>query len=364
MRRRHLAALAAALALPAVPAQAQTVLRDAAGRTVTLPRAPERILLAFNFEEFIAVAGPGGWDRVVGFNRRQWAINRPAVWREYLKVLPGLEQLPDIGATENQTLTAERCLALRPDLLVIHAVGVAAVPQEIARIEAAGIPVLVVDYNAQTPALHAASTRALGAALGQPARAEALAALYTERVAEIRARAARAGSAPSAYVEIGSGGPAAFGNSYNGAMWGGMLDLLGARNIAAGRIPPGWAPMAPEAVLAGAPDHVFLLGSSWDNRPQSVRAGYGVTLDQARASLRPYAARPGWAGLPAIRSGSLHTVETGLSRCLMDWIGLAYMGRAMYPAAFEGLDPDAALAAYHADFLPVPMSGCWMARVA
>jgi ABC-type Fe3+-hydroxamate transport system substrate-binding protein len=364
MRRRHLAALAAALALPAPPARAQISLRDAAGRAVTLPRPPARILLAFNFEEFIAVAGPGGWDRVVGFNRRQWAINRPAVWREYLKVLPGLEQLPDIGATENQTLTAERCLALRPDLLVVHAVGVAAVPQEIARIEAAGVPVLVVDYNAQTPELHAASTRALGAALGQPARAEALAALYAGRVTDIRARAARAGTSPSAYVEIGSGGPGSFGNSYNGVMWGGMLDLLGARNIAAGRIPRGWAPMAPEAVLASAPEHVFLLGSSWQGRPHSVRAGYGVTLDEARASLRPYAGRPGWAGLPAIRSGSLHTIETGLSRCLMDWIALAYMGRALHPAAFEGLDPDAALAQYHADFLPVPMSGCWMARVA
>ncbi len=364
MRRRNLAALAAALALPALPARAQIALRDAAGRNVILPRPPERILLAFNFEEFIAVAGPGGWDRVVGFNRRQWAINRPAIWREYLKVLPGLDRLPDIGATENQTLTAERCLALRPDLLVVHAVGVAAVPQEIARIEAAGVPVLVVDYNQQTPELHAASTRALGAALGQQARAEALAAMYIDRVADIRARAARAGTAPSAYVEIGSGGPGAFGNTYNGAMWGGMLDVLGARNIAAGRIPQGWAPMAPEAVLAAAPEHVFLLGSSWENRPGSVRAGYGVTLDEARASLRPYAARPGWAALPAIRNGSLHTIETGLSRCLMDWIGLAYMGRVLYPQAFADLDPEDALARYHEAFLPVPYGGCWMARAA
>ena len=364
MHRRRLAALAAAFTLPAIHARAQIALRDAAGRDVTLPRAPDRILLAFNFEEFIAVAGPGGWDRVIGFNRRQWAINRPAVWREYLKVLPGLDRLADIGATENQTLTAERCLALRPDLLVIHAVGAAAVPQEIARIEAAGVKVLVVDYNAQTPELHAASTLALGAAIGQPARAQALATLHADRLAEIRARAAGADAKPSAYVEIGIAGPAGFGNSYNGAMWGGMLDLLGARNIAAGRIPRGWAPMAPEAVLAAAPEHVFLLGSTWENRPDSVRAGYGVSIEQARVSLRPYAARPGWAGLPAIRDGNLHAIETGLARCLMDWIGLAYMGRALYPRAFAGLDPEVALARYHEAFLPVPHNGCWMARVA
>lgn len=364
MNRRALLALAGALVLPALPARARIAFRDAAGRAVELPRPPERILLAFNFEEFIAVAGPGGWDRVAGFNRRQWAVNRPAVWREYLKVLPGLDRLADIGATENQTLNAERCLAQRPDLLVVHAAGVAAVPQEIARIEAAGVPVLVVDYNAQDPALHRAGTLALGAALGQPDRAAALAALYEDRVAEIRRRAAGTGTRPSAYVEIGSGGPGTMGNSYNGAMWGGMLDLLGARNIAAGRIPRGWAPLAPEAVLAGAPEHVFLLGATWENRPDSVRAGYGVTEEEARASLRRYAARPGWAGLPALRNGSLHAIETGLSRCLMDWIGLLAMGRAMFPGAFADLDPEAALARYHAEFLPVPMSGCWIARVA
>ena len=362
MNRRALLALpAATVSLPRA-AQARVVFQDAAGRTVELPRPAERIALGFNFEEFTAVAGPGGWDRVVGFNRRQWAINRPAVWREYLKVLPGLERLADIGAAENQTLTAERVLATRPDLLVIHAFGYTGLAEQMARIEAAGVKVLVVDYNAQTPALHAASTLALGAALGQPERAREIAALYAARIADIAARAARATTRPTAYVEIGVGGPASFGNSYSGAMWGGMLTLAGGRNIADGRIPAGWAPMTPEAVLAAAPEHVFLLGSSWENRPTAARAGYGVTVDQARASLRPYAARPGWAGLPAIRAGNLHVIETGLARCLMDWIGTAYMGRALHPELFADIDPEAALRQWHADFLPVPFDGCWLAR--
>lgn len=74
IRRRSLSALAAALAAPALPARAQVVLRDAAGQEVRLHRPAERIVLGFNFEEYLAVAGPGGWDRVVGFNRRQWSV--------------------------------------------------------------------------------------------------------------------------------------------------------------------------------------------------------------------------------------------------------------------------------------------------
>jgi len=46
-----------------------------------------------------------------------------------------------------------------------------------AQIEAAGIPVLVVDYNAQNVEKHVAGTLALGQATGKAARAEELAAL-------------------------------------------------------------------------------------------------------------------------------------------------------------------------------------------
>jgi ABC-type Fe3+-hydroxamate transport system substrate-binding protein len=164
---------------------------------VSLARPAERIVLGFNFEEYTAVAGPGAWDRVVGFNRRQWAINRPAVWRHYLPVIPGLESLPDIGAAENQSLSAERILALRPDLFVIHSFGMRAQPDVMAKLEAAGVAILAVDYNAQTAELHRTSTLALGAATGQGERAEALAALYDARLQDLLVRAARATRRPS-----------------------------------------------------------------------------------------------------------------------------------------------------------------------
>lgn len=364
LRRRAALAVPAMLLLPAAPARAAITLRDAADRAVALRGPAERIVLGFNLEEFSAVAGPGGWDRVVGINRRQWAINRPAVWRHHLAALPGLAALPDIGAAENQSLSAERILALRPDLFIIHAWGYQAQPAVMAQLEAAGIAVVVVDYNAQTVALHRASTLALGAALGQPERAAALAAQYEDRLAEIAAGVARIGARPAVYVELGSGGAASIGNTYAGTMWGRMIELAGGRNIAEGRIPLGWAPLAAEAVLAEAPAHVFLVGATWAGRPGAVRAGYGVTEAEAAASLRPYASRPGWAGLPAIRAGNLAVVESGLARSLMDWAAIQFIARRLHPDLFGQLDPVAGLRRWHDEWLPVPFEGSWLATVA
>lgn len=363
IRRRRLFPLAAALAAPALPARAQLVLRDAAGREVRLARPAERIVLGFNFEEFLAVAGPGAWDRVVGFNRRQWAINRPAVWQHYLARFPALEALPDVGATENQSLSAERVIALRPDLFVIHEVGYRAQADAMARIAAAGIAVLAVDYNAQEPALHRASTLALGSALGQAARAQAIAAAYDAQIARVAGRAASLARRPPAYVELGIGGPGTIGNSYAGTMWGRMVEQAGGRNIAEGRIPPGFSPLPAEAVLAAAPEHIVLVGATWSNRAGSARAGYGVSEAEARASLAPYAARPGWGGLPAVRAGNLSVVESGLARSLMDWAGLQFLARRLHPDTFGDLDAEGELRQWHDAWLPVPFTGCWMASL-
>ncbi|HWX46948.1 MAG TPA: hypothetical protein VNZ61_02695 [Roseomonas sp.] len=121
----------AALLLPlaaTLPGRARASLppiTDAIGRQVTLRAPAERIVLGFNFEEFTAVAGAEGWERVVGFNQKQWSVNCPITWERYRKAIPRLSGLTDIGDTETGTFSVERVLALRPDLLITPAAGYA-----------------------------------------------------------------------------------------------------------------------------------------------------------------------------------------------------------------------------------------------
>lgn len=362
LSRRSALILPLAVALPHRARAAMQPITDAAGRTVTLKAPAERIVTIFNFEEFTAIAGPAGWDRVVGLGRKQWAGYRQANWNRYLAAIPALGGLADVGIADDKSFSVERTLSLRPDLLIVHEFAFRSMAPLMQQIEQAGIPILVIDYNAQDPAKHVASTLAIGAAVGAEDRAKALSDLYRDRMRDIARRIA-GGASGKVYVEIGSGGAGVVGNTYNNAMWGRMVDAAGGANIARDKIPTGWAPMAPEAVLAAGPDFVFILGSSWLNAPNAVRAGFDVNIETSRRSLAPYAERAGWHALPAIRNGELHTIETGLARCLCDWVATQYIAKQLHPAAFSDIDPVDSLRRYHETFLPVPFSGTWMARL-
>ena len=368
LSRRSALSLAAALplAMTASPSRAQSapiIITDALGRTITLKGPAERIVLGFNYEEFTAVAGPAGWDRVVGFARTLWTEWRPSVFKRYLVPIPRLAALPDVGNTEDNTFSMEKVLSLRPDLVVMAAWSFNSLEQQVKQLEGLGIPVLVIDYNAEIPERHVASTVALGQATGNEPRARELAALYMDKLADIGRRLTGITTRPKVYLELGQGGADVVGNTYATGMWGRLLDRVGATNIAAGHIPGDYAPLSPEYVLAANPDAIFIAGSSWVGRPQAVLTGFDADVATTRARLAPYARRQGWADLAAIRNGQLYAVEHGLCRALFDYCPTYFIAAAIHPERFADIDPVGELRSYHERFLPVAFEGTWMARL-
>ncbi len=356
------AALAGAAALLTAPrARAADGVVDALGRDVALKGPASRIVLGFNYEEFTAVAGPAGWDRVVGFGRALWAGWRPASYRRYLVPLPRLAELADVGNTDDGTFSLERVLSLRPDLVILAAWSFDALAPQVRQLEALGVPVLAIDYNAEILDRHVASTLALGVATGNEERAHTLASLYAERMADI-ARRVEGARRPRAYVELGQGGAGVVGNTYTTAMWGKLLDVAGAENIALGHVPGPWGKLAPEFVLAVNPEAVFIAGSSWVGQPDAVQTGFDATPEVTRARLAPYRQRQGWAGLAAIRDNRLFAIEHGLCRSLPDYAATAFLAKQLHPDRFTDVDPVAELRNYHERFLPVPLEGCWMTQ--
>jgi iron complex transport system substrate-binding protein len=360
-----LAALAFADALAPKPAVATPLdVTDALGRTVTLPGPVKRVVLNFNFEEFTAVAGVEGWSRVVGMSRAPWEGWRPAIFSRYKAVISNLADMPDIGNSDDNTFSVEKVIALKPDVLLLAAWTFDSLKESKALLDAAGIPIVVIDYNAQVLERHLASTRALGQVMGSPERAEELASLYDREYRDVLGRVARAkagGAMPrKVYVELGQAGASTVGNTYNGTMWGKIITTLGAENIATGRIPGPWGPLNAEAVISADPDVILITGSSWVNRPSAVRTGYDMTPEATRATLLPYASRPGWADLKAVRDGNVNAIEHGLCRTLFDFVAFQYIGKRLYPEAFGDVDPEASFRAYHAKYLPVAYSGTWM----
>ncbi len=347
----------------ALPALAGITVTDLRGRVVTLDAPASHVLLGFNYEDFLAITGPGGESRIAALSKTPWAEWRPAQWAAYTAALPSLAALPDVGDAETGTFSVEAAIAAAPDLAILAGWQVDALGEGVAQLEAAGIPVVAIDYNAQTVEAHVASTRLLGAVMGEPDRAEALAALYAAKMADTAARVARAGDgSPSVYVELAQKGPGEIGNSYGKGMWAGVIEGVGGDNIAKGQI-ENWGPLSPEYVLARQPQVILLAGSEWKNKPEAVLLGFGQDEALARKRIAAYLGRPGWADLPAVREGRVFGIYHGGARTLSDFVYARHIAKALHPAAFADVDPAAELAQFYADWLPVKPEGPFVVQV-
>ena len=361
---KHLILAAWATCMSALPAMAQITLTDIDGRDVTLASVPERVALGFYYEDYLAVAGAEGVERLVSLSRAPWADWRPGQWAAYTARFPQLKDLPDFGNADDNSFSVEALIASQPDVAILSAWQTAAIGAPgMAQLDAAGITVVAIDYNAQTLERHLLSTRILGAVMGQPERAEELAKMYEAKTRDTMERVAKAGpSNRKIYVELAQRGPSEIGNSYGRGMWAGVIDMVGGQNIAAGQI-ENWGPLNPEYIIAQQPDVILLAGSEWLNRPEAVLLGFGQDGALAQARMAAYVARDGWADLPAVRTGQVYGVYHGGNRTLSDFVYARAIAKALYPEAFADVDPAAELAAFYEAYLPIPAKGVFVTQL-
>jgi len=372
MKRRTFLGTASAVATsslftPALAADTKTV-TDVLGRTVTVPMDPRRILLGFYFEDFWAIGGRHAYDRVVAISRGTWEGWRNSQWKRYVAVEPRLEQLIDVGDIDSGTFSIETAVAARSDVAILAAWQYNGLGDGVKKLEAAGIPVVVADYNAQTVEMHMASTHLIGDLLGGEAeeRGHELAHPYGWAVEDVKDRWTKAraegGTAPRVYVELGNKGAEEYGNSYGKGMWAGVIEAAGGSNIAKGQIGAS-GPLNPEYVIASNPQAIFLAGSDWVGRPKAVVMGFGQKPEVTRARMVAYLNRPGWSGIDAVKSGQVHAVYHGGTRTLYDFTYFQYIAKQLYPEAFADIDPLKNLQDYYKTYLPIEADGVFMLKL-
>lgn len=332
-------------------------LTDVLGREVQVDLPAKRVVLAFYFEDYLAIGGDQAFDRVVGISREAWEGWRPANWSLFTAQRPSLKQIADVGEVEVQTFSVEKVLALKPDVVVLADWQYKGLGPDVERLEQAGLPVVVVDYNMELPANHHASTLLLGKIAGQEPRARQLADEYQHAIDDIQNRIAKAKlPKPTFYVEFGNKGPAEYGFSYGKGMWGPLGQLAGGDNIAAPFV-EWYGPMNPEKVLAAKPDVVFLTGTESTNNPTAMLLGQGVKPEVARERLLAFTQRSGWVNLPAVQQQRVYGIYQGASRTVLDYTMVQFMAKALYPALFNDLDPVANYLDFYRRYLPVKAEG-------
>lgn len=347
----------------AVSVQAETTkVTDTVGRTVEVPADAKRVLLGFYFEDFFAIGGADAYDRVVAISRAAWHDWRNLQWQAYTKAVPAIDKITDVGEIDAGTFSIEAAIASRPDVAIIAQWQFAALGDAVKKLEAAGIPVVVADYNAQSVEKHVASTLMIGKIINAEERAEKLAHEYSTAVKDIMDRVAKAEHPEKrVYVELGNKGPQEYGNTFTDHMWGKMIGIAGGNNIALDQVGK-WAPLNPEYVIAQNPEVIFLAGSGWVGRTNTVIMGPGIEASVTHQRMKPYLSRPGWQTIDAVKNGEVYGLYHGGARTLYDYAILQYIAKTLYPGAFEDIDPQATLTRFFDEYLPIKAKGAYLTK--
>ncbi len=230
-------------------------------------------------------------------------------------------------------------------------------------LEAAGIPVLFVDFLTE-PDRHAApSVRLLGRLFAAETRAEALLALRRESLAAVAARLPD--QRPRVLIETAAGLHPDCCRSVGDDNLGRVVRLAGGDNIAAARIPGVFGRLHPEWVLAEDPDVIVMTGGDWQGlRETAVPMGYDADPAAARTAMRRLTeARPGWGELTAVREGRVHALWHQFYNTPYQFVAVQRLAKWLHPEAMADLDPEGVWARLHDDVLPLSAEGAFWATL-
>lgn len=344
-RRAALARLSALVAAPMVGALLPSTARaagritvtDDVGRAVDLPLPVGRAVIfnRFNTEFVRAVAGSAA---IVGVDAP--LAQEPVYW-------PTITAAMVAGQSQSEP-NFEAIVALTPDVVIFPRNG--AWEQAVKTLTPFGIAVLVV--TGWDPIKHEANVDLIGRIFGRPEKAAALNAFYVGIRDDLSRRLAGVPRKPVYMEQV-----AAFRTPIPGSGWHDMIEMAGGRNIF-GDIAIAGQPTArgtvhafevdPEAVIARQPELIFKIQPS-----QYAPFPKGAS----RQTLLELAARPGFADLPAVRSGATFHISEYLANACSKVIGAQQIAKWLHPDRMADIDPSRSMARWLADFQGVPFPG-------
>ena len=252
--------------LAALPCAASRTVVDEAGRTVTLPDHPHRIVsLVPSITDTVFALGAG--DDVVAIS-------------DYVKYPEAATHKPSVGTIMDPSI--EKILSFHPDLLLgqVHQNQRSIVEQA----ERYGIPIYICDPHGFSGIFQ--SITDLGVALGRVPQATALNARLHGRIDAVRARV-QGKPVVSVFLPVSYEPLITIGR---GSYITEMIAIAGGRSITDDITNNEWPQISMEAVIA--------------RRPRALLMMRGGTL-----TLAVLKTRPGWSTLPAVKTGTVYFID-------------------------------------------------------
>lgn len=350
------AALSATALFCAGPAAQARQLTDLAGRVGTVPDHPQRVLLGEGRFVF-AMALLDRQDpvaRVVGW-QGELKQQDPYSWAQLVKRYPKAADVPLIGKTSEASVSPEKIVSLAPDVAIFSLSGHGPGRNNpmIAALQAAGIPIVFIDFRQHPVQNTVPSMRILGQALDRQAEADAYIAFYEERLARVRKIVQPVPSAqrPRVFVEMLAGvWPACCHTTGNGS-FGDLLEAAGGVNVAAPVLPGAIGDVSLEFLLDAKPDVYIATGSRSEPGRPGLLVGPGAAARVSADSLAVLLDRDGIRDLDAVKQHRAYGIWHAFYNSPYNVAAIEAMAKWFYPERTSALNPEDTLDTLARQFL-------------
>lgn len=365
--RAAVAATALFCALPGAQARQVT---DLAGRVVTVPDHPKRVLLGEGRFVFAMALldRKNPVARVVGW-QGELKQQDPYSWTQLVQRYPKAADVPLIGKTSEASVSPEKIVSLQPDVAVFSLSGHGPGRNNpmIAALQAAGIPIVFIDLRQHPVENTVPSMRILGQALDRQAEADAYIAFYEDHLARVRKIVDPVPQAqrPRVFVEMLAGvWPACCHTTGNGS-FGDLLKAAGGVNVAAPVLPGALGDVSLEFLLDAKPDVYIATGSRSEPGRPGLLVGPGAAAAVSADSLSTLLGRDGIRDLDAVKQHRAYGIWHAFYNSPYNVVAIEAMTKWLYPERAAALDPQASLDALYHQFLDVDNAGTyWTAPAA
>lgn len=334
---------------------------DVVGREITIPAPAKRVILGEGRQLVtLSLLVPDPVDIVAGWTG-DFARSGGLLYDEYRKRFPAIDNIPVIGASGKETVSTEQIISLKPDLAIFGAGshGPDARSGDIIRqLEAAGIPIVFIDFRLHPFKNTVPSMQLLGKVLGREQQANDFARFYNRRINYISQIISRNPDIkrPKVYMEMIRGEQV--GTPGKGNL-GEFIEFVGGYNI--GSILPGEVgTLNMEHVISEQPDVYIITGLAKPGEAGLV-IGHSILTQQTQESLSKLAARPVVAPLNAVKQKHVYAMWHLFYDSPLNIAALEAIAAWTHPELFGNLNPHGVLREINERFLAVPFKGVFFA---
>ncbi len=349
-----------ALGALSVSAQADITVHDIEGRDVALDKPAEHIVLAEG-RQLIALSlldkDPAHWLLGWGSDMKR----SPELYDIYRKRAPELDALPIVGDGPGPgSISVERIISMNPDAVVLSRsqVPVSQGQELMNQLDAAGIPVVFIDFATDPLDDTVPSLRALGTLLGREDQAEQFISFYEQKREAVLDRIEKDSNAdrPTVMIEAHAGMNECC-NSPGQGSFDHFARRLHVDNIGADVLKGKSGRIDPEYVLTRDPDVYIATGGGYLRRVNGLVLGPDVDDAEAEQSLKHILERPLIGHLSAVENGRVHGLYHHLINTPLNILVLEQMAKWSYPDRFEDIDAHQTLDEINEHYISDPFTG-------